>query len=101
MSYVDDVVKYHATIAVHGFDDFSRWPETGYHDRHFVFDASFYVALQPVVTLMHDLVYRKRRDAGVRMAFFVLGEFASDLIEPLIEALLRPCVQSAGFTIRL
>ena len=49
MAQIDDVVKHHAAVAMHGGNHFRRRPQTGDDDRDAVFDAQRDILLQTIV----------------------------------------------------
>ena len=58
-----------------------------------MFDAGLHVGKQAVIADVSDLVDRVRRDGLVWMCFGIGAEFVLDLFEPLIEHLLRSCIE--------
>jgi hypothetical protein len=86
-------MEHQAAVAVRRDDDVVRRAQRRDLDRHLVLLAHVDVVLQAVVRRVDDLVDREGRDLLLWMLGLVLTELPGDALQPLLEQLLRSCIQ--------
>ena len=82
---VDDVVKHHAAVTMHGLVHVFTRAQRGDDHRHLVLDAHLEVVLEPVVALVHDLVDGERRGRLIGVRAVVRVQRLGDLGQPFVE----------------
>jgi len=90
---VGDIVQHDAAVAVHRIDHAFVVLQTGDDDRHLMFDQHLGIGHQAVVGGVADLVDRERRDFFIGIGGLIVGQFAFDADDPLVEQRGGACVQ--------